>query len=184
MCCPETTTWGDAENWHRGQPQHSLPLPLLLPPPHWCYWISWARAGRRGGGEGAFPAAKSWWDGPWERGGSLRADFRGSGVALWVRDCGPKRKVLKMLRKWFLEKTEKWHLVPLRFFSLLFAAPFCLLLFGVQVMCVRQRISHCNSEKEEGRLNFLNLYVTLKPHYFFGGLIQTKPIELIFHWFH
>lgn len=48
-------------------------------------------------------------------------------------------------------------------------------------MCIRQRrISHCSSEKEEGRLSFLVLYVTLKPRYFFGALIQTKPIELIF----
>lgn len=59
-----------AGSW--GERQHCLPLPLFLPPPpHWGCRVSWATAGRKRGGrggEGAFPAAKPWWDSPWERG--------------------------------------------------------------------------------------------------------------------
>lgn len=98
------------------------------------------------------------------------------GEGLWAKEKGAKNAEEMVFRKnRAIASCSSEILFPSVHCSLL------LFLFGVQVMCIRQRrISHCSSEKEEGRLSFLVLYVTLKPRYFFGALIQTKPIELIF----
>lgn len=184
MCCPGTAAWGDAGSQQLGRAaalpatafassSSSFSLGLLD-------LLGQSREKRR---RRSLPRSQTLVRQPLREEGvepALEAHAQPS----WWGDSGPKKRVLKMAaEEMFFRKAREIASCFSEVFYLLFFAPFCLFLFGVKVTCMRQRISHCNSETAEAGLRFLVLCSTLQTSSVLQGP-DPKPIELIFHWFH